>query len=70
MLEKIWNVIVGIVVGLIVWIGSQGITGYVIGVIGRHSDWTVDFTITTAMIIGLIVSIICEIIYIKGKIDA
>ena len=70
MLEKIWNAIVGLVVGLIVWFGSQAIAGYIIGVIGRYSKWTVDFTITTAMIIGVIVSIICEIIYIKGKVDA
>lgn len=64
MLEKLWDIFKGIIMGLVIWFGSQCLTGLIVGTVGNIYAWNVDFTFGLAVILGLLTSIISEIIYI------
>ena len=64
MLERLWNVFKGIIMGLVIWFGSQALVGLIVGTVGNVNSWDTDFTLGLAVILGVITSIISEVIYI------
>lgn len=64
MLEKLWCVFKGIIMGLVIWFGSQALVGLIVGTVGNVNSWDMDFTLGLAVILGVITSIISEVIYI------
>ena len=64
MLEKLWTVFKGIIMGLVIWFGSQALTGMIVGIVGNLYAWDTDFAVGLAVILGILTSIISEIVYI------